>query len=65
MPTSEVRITNPDWAATAVDFHRPYPDDDARIRLAIELARQNVLRETGGPFGATSGKRSIADLTTR
>jgi len=52
MPTSEVRITNPEWVATAVDFHRPYPDDDARIRLAIELARQNVLRETGGPFGA-------------
>ena len=52
MPTSDVRITNPDWVATAVDFHRPYTDDDARIRLAIELARQNVLRETGGPFGA-------------
>jgi tRNA(Arg) A34 adenosine deaminase TadA len=52
MHTSEIRITNPDWVRKTVDFHRPYPDDDARIRLAIDLARQNVERGTGGPFGA-------------
>lgn len=48
----EIRITNPEWVGQVVDFERPYPDDDARVRLAIMLARENVLRETGGPFGA-------------
>ena len=48
----EIRITNPDWVRDVVDFNRPYPDDDARVRVAIALARENVLRATGGPFGA-------------
>ena len=52
MATSEIRITNPDWVAEAVDFHRLYPDDDARVRVAITLARENVQHGTGGPFGA-------------
>jgi tRNA(Arg) A34 adenosine deaminase TadA len=51
LPT-EIRITNPDWVNEMVDLDRPYPDDDARIRVAIEVARENVLRGTGGPFGA-------------
>ena len=52
MATSEIRITNPDWVTETVDFHRLYPDDDARVRVAIMLARENVSRGTGGPFGA-------------
>jgi len=52
MHTPEIRITNPDWVRDTVDFDRPYPDDDARVRLAIALAHENVVRETGGPFGA-------------
>lgn len=52
MHTTEIRITNPAWVRDVVDFHRPYPDDDARVRVAITLARENVVRNTGGPFGA-------------
>ena len=52
MHPSEIRITNPDWVGKLVNFQNAYPDDDARIRLAIMLARENVLRDTGGPFGA-------------
>ena len=52
MQASEIRITNPDWVDKVVDVHRPYTDDDARIRVAITLARENVVRGTGGPFGA-------------
>jgi tRNA(Arg) A34 adenosine deaminase TadA len=52
MQTSEIRITNPDWVDAVVDLQRTYPDDDARIRVAIALARENVVRGTGGPFGA-------------
>lgn len=52
MHATEIRITNPDWVHETVDLSRPYPDDDARVRVAIALARENVLRGTGGPFGA-------------
>jgi tRNA(Arg) A34 adenosine deaminase TadA len=48
----EIRITNPDWVRDVVDVHRAYTDDDARVRVAIALARENVIRATGGPFGA-------------
>lgn len=34
------------------DMDRTCVDDDARIALAIELARRNVEHATGGPFGA-------------
>ena len=42
----------PDWVADVVDWSRPLADDDERMGLAIELARRNVVAETGGPFGA-------------
>ena len=52
MRQNEIRITNPDWVGSTVDFNRRYPDDDSKVRLAVWLARENVLRSTGGPFGA-------------
>jgi tRNA(Arg) A34 adenosine deaminase TadA len=52
MHPTEIRITNPDWVASMVDYSSRYTDDDARVRLTIQLARENVLRGTGGPFGA-------------
>ena len=50
-PTSLV-IEAPDWLEAAVDWQAVYRSDEERMRVAIELARQNVLRGTGGPFGA-------------
>lgn len=53
----------PDWLAHTVAFNRDYPDDDARIALAIELARHNIEHASGGPFGAAvfdDGGRLIA-----
>ena len=47
----EVRIVCPSWVSEVVDPTAAY-DHASRTRLAIELARQNVLRGTGGPFGA-------------
>jgi tRNA(Arg) A34 adenosine deaminase TadA len=47
-----LRVDCPDWVGDLVDFTRAYDDDDARMRLAITLARDNVVHETGGPFGA-------------
>jgi len=42
----------PTWLADAEELDRVYAGKDARIVLAIELARRNVEHATGGPFGA-------------
>lgn len=42
----------PDWVDEVVDWTRLYADDEARMRLVIALATENVRREMGGPFGA-------------
>jgi len=36
--------------------------DDERMRFVIELARQNVINRTGGPFGAAVFERSSGNL---
>jgi tRNA(Arg) A34 adenosine deaminase TadA len=59
--TSHVRdvcIDYPDWVDEVVDWHRTYPADDDRMRLAIALSRENVDRDTGGPFGAAIFQRN-------
>ena len=47
-----VTVTLPDWVAGFVDRERRYESDEAKMRLAIALSRENVMRGTGGPFGA-------------
>lgn len=47
-----VRIDYPGWVSELVQWDRNYDSDEERMRLAIELARANVERGTGGPFGA-------------
>lgn len=51
-PTSAVQVTLPDWIDDVVDWERPYVTDEEKMRLAIALSRENVARDTGGPFGA-------------
>lgn len=51
-PPSTLVIGTPDWVEHAVDWSARYGSDEERMRLAVELARQNVLRGSGGPFGA-------------
>lgn len=45
-------IELPGWVRRQVDWTRIYPGDRDRMRVAIMLARQNVERKSGGPFGA-------------
>jgi tRNA(Arg) A34 adenosine deaminase TadA len=46
-----IQIELPDWTPALLDYGRAYATTEDRMRLAIELARENV--ETGGgPFGA-------------
>jgi tRNA(Arg) A34 adenosine deaminase TadA len=47
-----VSIDYPNWVNTIVDWEQAYPTDEERMRLAIAVARENVERGTGGPFGA-------------
>lgn len=47
-----VHIEYPDWVNSVVDWEQTYPTDEERMRLAIVVARANVERTTGGPFGA-------------
>jgi tRNA(Arg) A34 adenosine deaminase TadA len=47
-----ITISLPDWIPEVVDFDHAYPTRAQRMRLCIALARNNVLRDHGGPFGA-------------
>jgi tRNA(Arg) A34 adenosine deaminase TadA len=51
MRPRELRIALPEWVDDVVDWSRACHDDEARMRLAIALATENVQRG-GGPFGA-------------
>jgi tRNA(Arg) A34 adenosine deaminase TadA len=55
-----VTLRLPSWVEDMLpDPAQVYPTVESRMRLAIELARHNVRRKTGGPFGA-----GIFDLAT-
>ncbi len=47
-----IELSLPEWIDAEIDFTARYADDDARMALAIGLARRNVELGTGGPFGA-------------
>ena len=59
---SEVRVSLPGWVHDVVDWERRYTDDAEKMRLAIALSRENVLRRTGGPFGALVVERDSGRL---
>ena len=48
----ELHLEYPGWITRQVDWTRPYLGDRDRMRVALLVARQNVERKTGGPFGA-------------
>ncbi len=47
-----ISVSYPDWVGGHVDWNRRYATDADKMGLAVDLSRQNVVRETGGPFGA-------------
>jgi tRNA(Arg) A34 adenosine deaminase TadA len=61
-PPTDVRIDYPAWVHELVDWDRVYPDDESRMRLAVTLSRENVERDTGGPFGAAVFERASGKL---
>lgn len=53
-----VLVDWPEWVDGFVQWDRAYATDEDRMSLAIDLAKQNVLRGTGGPFGAAIFERA-------
>lgn len=53
----------PDWLEAALpDTDRRFQGPGERMAVAVELARRNVRRETGGPFGAAVFDRETGRL---
>ena len=52
-----VCLEYPDWVDSIVDWERRFESDHDRMRLAIAVSRENVMRRTGGPFGAAVFER--------
>ena len=57
-----IEIAYPGWVAKEVDWSRRYIGDDERMRVAIAVARTNVERGSGGPFGAAIFERDSGAL---
>src|SRR5947209_7124520 len=51
-PLPPLSIDLPPWIMNCADPDQVYDSDELRMRLAIRLSEENVLRGTGGPFGA-------------
>ena len=51
-PQAQLAIHLPDWINQVVDWQQALHSHEEKMTLAIELARQNVLRGTGGPFAS-------------
>jgi tRNA(Arg) A34 adenosine deaminase TadA len=59
----EVRVVLPGWVPAMLERHRgPFAAAEERMRLTIALARGNVERSTGGPFGAAVFERESGVL---
>ena len=52
MPRDVVQIDYPEWVRDTIAWDAVYRTDEERMRLAIAVSRENVERDTGGPFGA-------------
>ena len=52
MTRRAVQVDYPDWVHETIAWDAIYRTDEERMRLAIAVSRENVERETGGPFGA-------------
>lgn len=57
----QVQFELPEWVFSECDLLSPRLDDDARMQLAIELARRNVAHG-GGPFGAVVFERETGEV---
>lgn len=62
MPLPQITVRCPAWLDDLADVGRRYASDEEKMRLAVALARENVERGTGGPFGAAVFERDTGRL---
>ncbi len=63
LPTHpKVQVEYPGWTDSVAEWDRNYESDEARMRLAIAVARANVEHATGGPFGAAIFEAGLGRL---
>ncbi|HZG44179.1 MAG TPA: nucleoside deaminase [Longimicrobium sp.] len=62
MTLPPIQIAYPDWVEPLIDWNRRYTSDEDKMRLAIQVSRENVVRQTGGPFGAAIFERDTGAL---
>lgn len=61
-PSVTLSVHLPEWINEVVDWQHPLHSDDDKMALTVELARQNVLRGTGGPFASIIIHRTSGQL---
>jgi len=60
--SDSIQVTLPPWVEEVIAGREVFPTLEDRMRLAVELSRQNVVRQTGGPFGAAIFERESGRL---
>lgn len=64
MTIPPIRVDYPDWVEGLVDWDRRYTGDEEKMRLAIDVSRENVRHGTGGPFGAAIFEQGTGALVS-
>jgi len=65
MKKQQIILSLPDWVGGFVAEQPQYLEsDEEKILFAIELSRQNVLRGSGGPFGAAIFEETTGKLVS-
>lgn len=62
MELPSIQIQYPEWVSHIVNWEKLYSTDQEKMQLAIQMSRENVLANTGGPFGAAIFERSTGKL---
>ena len=60
--SGQIQIALPPWVAEVIAGRELFPTLEDRMRLAVALSRENVIRKTGGPFGAAIFERDSGRL---
>jgi tRNA(Arg) A34 adenosine deaminase TadA len=61
-PPRALRVAYPPWVDDRVPWGASFAGDEARMGLAIDVARWNVVEGSGGPFGAAVFERDSGRL---
>lgn len=64
VPIRGIEVALPDWVEGFLPAHPVLPSAEERMRLVIELSRENVLRKGGGPFAAAVFERDTGRLVS-